>query len=95
MGWYNINMTKKIVEKALRYDAFFEPCEEGGFVVTVPKLPGVVTEGDTFEEAMNNVKDAIGGYLTLLREAKEEIPEPDRNGFTASVSVNFDQFARA
>ena len=51
-------MAKRIKEEVLRYDAFFEPCDEGGFTVTVPKLPGVVTEGNTFEEAMDNVKDA-------------------------------------
>jgi len=88
-------MAKKFVEKALQYNAFFEPCEEGGFVVTIPKLPGVVTEGDSFEEAMENVKDAIYGYLTLLQEAREEIPEPDYNSFTASVNVDFSHFVKA
>ena len=63
-------------------------------MVTVPKLPGVVTEGDSFEEAMDNVKDAIDGYLKVLQEAKEEIPEPDCNSFTASVDVNFTGFAK-
>jgi len=75
MGWYNISMVKKIKEEVLRYDAFFEPCDEGGFTVTVPKLPGVVTEGNTFEEAMDNVKDAINGYLTLLQEDKFAIAQ--------------------
>jgi len=69
-------MVKKLVKTALRYNAIFEPCEEGGFVVTVPKLPGVVTEGDTFEEAVDNVRDAIDGYIKVLQEAGEEIPEP-------------------
>ena len=44
--------------------------------MTVPKLPGVVTEGDTFEEAVDNVRDAIDGYIKVLQEAGEEIPEP-------------------
>ena len=66
-------MARKIVEKVLRYNAIFEPAEEGGFVVTVPKLAGLVTEGDTFEEAMEMVKDAIRGYLEVLQENKEEI----------------------
>lgn len=34
-----------------RYTAFLEPAEEGGFVVTCPALPGMVTEGDSFEDA--------------------------------------------
>ena len=81
------DMAKKIVEKVLRYNAVFEPCEEGGFTVTVPKLPGVVTEGDTFEEAMGRVKDAIEGHLQILQEASQEIPEPDEKSFTAAVDV--------
>lgn len=80
-------MAKKIVEKVLRYNAIFEPAEEGGFVVTVPKLPGLVTEGDTFEEAMEMVKDAIKGYVEVLQEQKEEIPEADDKSITALIDV--------
>lgn len=80
-------MAKKSV-KVLRYAAVFEPCEEGGFTVTVPKLPGVVTEGDTFEEALSRVKDAIKGYLKVLNSAGEEIPEPDEKSFVTPVDVS-------
>ena len=80
-------MAKKIVEKVLRYNVVFEPADEGGFTVVVPRLPGVVTEGDTFEEALEMAKDAIEGYLLILQEQGEEIPEPDDKSFTASVDV--------
>ena len=80
-------MKQHIVEKILRYSAIFEPCEEGGFAVTVPKLPGLVTEGDTFEEAKANVEDAIKGYLELLAEAGEPIPEPDSHSFSAMIDI--------
>jgi len=80
-------MARKIVEKVLRYNAIFEPAEEGGFVVTVPKLAGLVTEGDTFEEAMEMVKDAIREYLEVLQENKEEIPDPDDKSITTLVDV--------
>ncbi|MFV1917335.1 MAG: type II toxin-antitoxin system HicB family antitoxin [Patescibacteria group bacterium] len=80
-------MGRRIVEKVLRYNAIFEPAEEGGFTITVPKLPGVVTEGDTFEQAMERVKDAVEGHLQILQEAGEEIPEPDEKSFTATVDV--------
>ncbi len=50
------------------YTVLFEPAEEGGFVVTCPALPGVVTEGDTLEEARAMVEDAIRGYLESLRK---------------------------
>jgi predicted RNase H-like HicB family nuclease len=40
--------------------------EDGGFTVTVPALPGCVTEGDTIEEALTNAKEVIKGYLKAL-----------------------------
>ena len=56
------------------YTAVFEPAEEGGYVVTVPALPGIVTEGDTLEEARIMVADAVKGYLEVLREDGKPIP---------------------
>ena len=40
-----------------------EPSEEGGYTVTVPALPGCISEGDTREEALENIREAIGLYL--------------------------------
>ncbi len=40
-----------------------EPSDEGGFTVYVPSLPGCISEGDTEEEAINNIKEAIELYL--------------------------------
>ena len=57
-----------------RYTAVFEPAEEGGYVVTVPALPGLVSEGDTLEEARAMVRDAIRGYLESLTKHGAEIP---------------------
>jgi predicted RNase H-like HicB family nuclease len=57
-----------------QYTVVFEPAEEGGYIVTVPALPGLVTEGDTLEEARAMVKDAIRGYLESLLKHGEEIP---------------------
>lgn len=90
-------MKKKIVEKVLRYNAVFETCEEGGFTVTVPKLPGLTTEGDSFEKALKNAKNAIDGYLQILQEAGETIPEPDEKVFTTPIDIKFsvNQFACA
>src|SRR6266516_4407588 len=48
--------------------------EEGGFTVTVPALPGIVTEGDTLEEALEMVRDAIALYLEDLTADGEAIP---------------------
>lgn len=52
--------------KTYRYTVIFEEAEEGGYVVTYPALPGLVTEGDTLEEARAMTKDAIKGYLESI-----------------------------
>lgn len=56
------------------YTVLFEPAEEGGFVVTCPALPGLVTEGDTLEEAREMAEDAIRAYIESLR--KDNLPIP-------------------
>jgi predicted RNase H-like HicB family nuclease len=56
------------------YTVLFEPAEEGGYVVSVPALPGLHTEGDTIDEARAMAEDAIRGYLECLIEDGEEIP---------------------
>ena len=62
------------------YTVVFEPALEGGYIVTCPALPGVVTEGDTLEEARAMAKDAIEGYLEILKEDGESIPVEDHAG---------------
>jgi predicted RNase H-like HicB family nuclease len=49
--------------EVLGYQVVLTPDETGGFVVTCPSLPGLVTEGDTLEEAREMATDAIRGYL--------------------------------
>jgi antitoxin HicB len=49
------------------FTVLFEPAEEGGYVVTCPALPGLVTEGDTLAEARAMAEDAIRAYLESLR----------------------------
>ena len=56
------------------YTAVFEPAYEGGFIVTVPALAGLVTEGDTLEEARATIKDAMRALLESLVKHGEEIP---------------------
>jgi len=45
---------------------YFEKGEDFGYVVHCPALPGCHSQGDTIEEALENIKDAIRGYLELL-----------------------------
>ncbi|MFY9405444.1 MAG: type II toxin-antitoxin system HicB family antitoxin, partial [Candidatus Methanoculleus thermohydrogenotrophicum] len=43
-----------------------EPSEEGGYTVYVPSLPGCISEGDTREEALENIREAIDLYLEAV-----------------------------
>jgi antitoxin HicB len=61
-------------EKVHEYTAFFEANENGGYTVTVPVLPGLVTEGKNLEHARDMAKDAIRCYIEGLKKAKEPIP---------------------
>jgi predicted RNase H-like HicB family nuclease len=50
-------------ERVLRYTVVLDPDpDDGGYTVTVPALPGCVTEGDTREEALSNAAEAIEGF---------------------------------
>jgi len=65
---------KRVKAVEYRFSAVFEPAEEGGDVVTVPALPGLVTEGDSLEEARRMVKEAVLGYLESPRRHGDQIP---------------------
>ena len=58
----------------LTYNVELEPQKEGGYTVTVPSLPGCISEGDTLEKALENIKDAIEGYLKVLAKHNRKIP---------------------
>jgi predicted RNase H-like HicB family nuclease len=51
-----------------------EDPEDGGFIVSCPALPGCHSEGETIEEAITNIRDAIEGCLTVLNERAQQIP---------------------
>ena len=51
--------------------------EEGGFNVTVPALPGCITQGETIEESISRAKEAIEGHLEALQLVGLPIPNSD------------------
>ena len=59
---------KRVVE----YDVVLEPSDEGGYSVYVPSLKGCVSEGDTEEEALENIKDAIATWLQTWADIAAE-----------------------
>jgi antitoxin HicB len=60
------------------YTVVFTPEEEGGYSVTVPALPGAISQGDTLEEARENIKEAILGILESHRKHGLPIPVEDQ-----------------
>ena len=80
-------MSEQLSKKILKYTVIFEPAEEGGYVVSVPALPGCVTEGDTFEEAMEMVRDAISGYIASLRKHGESIPQENGPSLMSVIDI--------
>lgn len=64
---YNIKVMGKFYEVILHPDL-----EDGGFWVECPALPGCASQGDTVEEALEMIKDAIGGHLEVLAEEKRD-----------------------
>lgn len=78
---------KKVSKKILKYTVIFEPAEEGGYVASVPVLPGCVTQGETFEGAVKMVQDAITGYLAVLQGEGLEIPRETDEAVVTKVSV--------
>jgi predicted RNase H-like HicB family nuclease len=57
-----------------------EQDEDGIFIATVPALPGCVSDGSTREEALENVQDAIEGWLAAEdQKAIDALPEADRS----------------
>jgi antitoxin HicB len=56
------------------YDVVLIPEAEGGFSVFVPDLPSVATQGETVEEALDMARDAIEGYLEVMRDEDWPVP---------------------
>jgi antitoxin HicB len=68
---------ERVAAAAYTYTVLLQPEPEGGYTVTCPALPGLVTYGASLEEARAMAADAIRGYIECLREDGEPIPESD------------------
>jgi antitoxin HicB len=60
----------------MKFRVVIEPDEDGVFVAECPNLPGCISQGKTREEAVQNIKDAIAGYLDSLKKHNEAVPPP-------------------
>jgi len=71
----------------LLLSGLFGPTEEGGYTAYVPKLPGCVSEGETYEETLVNIKEALTLYLEVAKERKQEILEDDTHIAEMAVTL--------
>jgi len=60
----------------MRFRILIEQDEDGVFVVECPSLPGCISQGKTRKEALENIQEAIKGYLESLKKHNEPIPPP-------------------
>ncbi len=58
----------------MRYTVILEQETDGGYVVSVPALPGCVSQGDTRIQALANIREAIELYIQDCRDAGDPVP---------------------
>ena len=72
----------------MKYTVILQRENDGGYVATVPALPGCVSQGDSRAEVLKNIEEAIELYLEDVRAAVEPIPvEENREYVEVSTSV--------
>lgn len=67
----------------MRLRIILEPSDQGGYTVTVPSLPGCISEGDSVDDALINIREAIELYL----EPVEDDWLPDENALVQEINV--------
>jgi antitoxin HicB len=68
---------KPVAAAEYTYNILLQPEPEGGYTVTCPSLPGLVTYGETLDEARSMAVEAVAAYLESLQADNEPIPESD------------------
>ena len=63
------------LEYAVRIERLADS-DGGGYLAIVPDLPGCMSDGETPEEALKNVQEAIASWIEAAKEWKQEIPKP-------------------
>jgi len=60
----------------MKFRIEIEQDEDGKFIATCPTLPGCVSDGETRDAAVANMKDAMAGYLTSVVKSGDPLPTP-------------------
>lgn len=75
-------------KKILQYDAVFEKEKDGGYSVWVPDLPGCASQGDSLEQAIDNIKEAAELYLEDASVDEIEEGNTHKDRFIVPVQIN-------
>jgi len=70
----------------MEYTVLVYKAEEGGYWAEVPSLPGCYSQGETVEETMINVKEAVETHILALEDEKEKIPK-EEDFFIARINI--------
>ena len=81
--------TTKKRRKILEYNAVFQQENEGGYSVWVPSLPGCASQGENFEEAIDNIREAINLYLEEDEALKKYPDEKGIRQFLVPITVQY------
>jgi predicted RNase H-like HicB family nuclease len=77
-------MTEK---KEYKFTVLIEPCREGGYFAMCPAFPGCHVEGETYEETLDEMRQAIDAFIEDYKEEGEKIPEEDVTITTLRVPI--------
>lgn len=69
----------------MKLKVVLEQGEDGWFVVSVPALPGCISQGRTREEAVNNIKEAAEGWLEVMQDLKTGKLAPSAESFVVAI----------
>ena len=70
----------------MKYTVILEPQEEGGFTARCVELPGAISQGETKTEALENIREAIGLILEVLREDLESLDQSEVEIFKVELA---------
>jgi antitoxin HicB len=68
------NNQEKQMSQIYKLPLVLEPQPEGGYVVTCPLLPELITEGETVQDALQNANDALAAIVEALKDLKKPLP---------------------
>ena len=75
----------------MKFRILFEQDEDGVYVAECPSLPGCVSQGKTRKEVIDNIKDAMGGYLESLKKHNDPIL-PSIQAIISQTGITLDDF---